>query len=63
MYLVNNQLTLKTNIMSNKYILNWWDSMDIVKRISLREKYNYSSGAILDVDDYRLIYKKQKQKK
>ena len=49
--------------MSNKYILNWWDSMDIVKRISLREKYNYSSGAILDVDDYRLIYKKQKQKK
>lgn len=43
--------------MSNREILNWWDSLGIVERISLREKYNYSSGSALDVDDYRFIYK------
>lgn len=42
--------------MTNREILDWWDSKDINERIALREKYNFSSGASLDVDDYRWIY-------
>lgn len=42
--------------MTNREILEWWDSIGIVEAVRLREKYGYSNYATLDVDDYRLIY-------
>jgi hypothetical protein len=47
------------NKMSNKKILNWWDNLGIVKCINLREKYEYSKFAVLDINDYRDIYNKE----
>jgi len=42
--------------MDNKEILKWWDAQGMVKCASLRQKYAYSNSAVLDVDDYRIIY-------
>lgn len=42
--------------MTNREIIEWWDSKGVVERINLREKYGFNSGASLDVDDYRMIY-------
>jgi mRNA-degrading endonuclease RelE of RelBE toxin-antitoxin system len=42
--------------MTNREIIEWWDSKGIVERVNLREKYGFSNGASLDVDDYRIIY-------
>jgi len=45
--------------MTNKEILKWWDTLEIVKCVNLREKYGYSNNDVLDVDDYRLIYESE----
>jgi hypothetical protein len=45
--------------MTNRDILNWWDSMNIVERVKLREKYNFRDNQSMDVDDYRFIYEEE----
>lgn len=45
--------------MTNKKIIEWWDSKGIVEKVNLREKYGFSNGASLDVDDYRIIYEEE----
>ena len=45
--------------MSNKEILNWWDSMPIIENVKLREKYGVRDKQVMDVDDYRFIYESE----
>lgn len=42
--------------MTNREIIEWWDSKTITERVTLRLKYNFNVNAVLDVDDYRIIY-------